>query len=148
MIYNAGSAAVLAKAAAGVADHVIAMPEVFAEFATTVTATGESGLILSSAETIRKTVYRPLIKAAENKQLIGGLVAAGGAAMVGLSQKTADLIGKFRVGFTDNKASVTSALQETADYVPHKDEMIPEDRPTVQTAGRKKQQKKAAVSVI
>jgi len=147
VLYNAGSAVALAKAAAGVADHVIAMPEVFAEFATTVTAAGEPGLILSSAETIRKTVYRPLIKVAENKQLIGGLVAAGGAAMVGLSQKTADLIGKFRAGFTNDKATVTAGLQEAADYVPHQDKTISKDQPIVQTAVREKQQK-AAVSVI
>lgn len=148
VLYNAGSAAALAKAAAGVADQVIAMPEVFAKFATEVTAAGEPGFILSSAETIRKTVYRPLIKAAENKQLIGGLVAAGGAAVVGLSQKTADLIGKFRVGFTDNKASVTSALQETADYVIHQDETILEDQQIVHTEVREKQRQKAAVSAV
>ena len=145
MIFHAGSAVALAKAAAGVADHVIAMPEVFAEFATAVTATGEPGLILSSAETIRNTVYAPLIKAAENKQLIGGLVAAGGAAMVGLSKKTADLIGKFRVGFADSKAA---ALLETADCLSLPDETVPEARPTVRTTVREKQQKKAAVSVI
>lgn len=149
MIYNAGSAVALAKAAAGVVDHVIAMPEVFAEFATTVTAAGEPGLILSSAETIRKTVYSPLIKAAENKQLIGGLVAAGGAAMVGLSQKTADLIGKFRVGFTENKASVTAGLQEAAEYVPQReDTRIQTDTQSIQTEIREKKQQKAAVSVI
>lgn len=147
LIFNAGSAATLAKAAAGVADQVIAMPEVFAEFATGLTAAGEPGLVLTAAETIRKTVYFPLIKAAEHKQLIGGMVAAGGAVTVGLSQKTANLIGKFRTGFTDNKAPVLSGLQEAADYVAHQEESVPEEQPSVQKAVQKTQQT-ATVSVI
>lgn len=148
MIYNAGSAAALAKAAAGVADHVMALPEVFAEFATTVTATGEAATVVTSAETIRKTVYQPLIKAAERKELIGGIVAVAGAAAVGVSKKTADLIGKFRVGFTENKAPVTAGLRETADHVlQQEDTQFQKDRQREQTEVREKQTQKATVGV-
>lgn len=113
MIYQAGSVAALAEAAAGVVDQYIKIPAVFAEFATHA-ATGEHVALVSTADSIRKLVYDPLIKAAEHKLELGGIVMALGAAAVGLSKKTADLIGKFRAGFTAEKETAKAGLQQLA----------------------------------
>ena len=115
MIYQAGSAAALAKAAAGVVDQYAKMPAVFAEFATHNIA-GEHVFVLNTANSIRKSVYDPLIAAAKHTAEIGGIVMALGAAAVALSGKTADLIGKFRAGFTSEKERVQAGLQQIAEH--------------------------------
>ena len=113
MIYQAGNVAALTNVAAGVMDQYVKMPAVFAEFATH-SATGEHVFLLNSAHSIRKQIYGPLIKAAEHKLEFGGIVMVLGAAGVALSQKTADLIGKFRAGFTTEKETAMTGLRQIA----------------------------------
>lgn len=114
MIYYSGSAAALAKGAANVADKVMVMPEIFSEFASYRNAAGAPVFIIETADTIFETVYKPLIEAAKHKEMIGRCMVALGAAAVALSKKTADLIGKFRAGFTTEKEQLKAGLQQLA----------------------------------
>lgn len=113
MVYQAGTVTALKGAASAVVDQYVKMPAVFAEFAFH-SATGEHVALLNTADSIRKLVYDPLIKVAEHKLELGGIVMALGAAAVGLSKKTADLIGKFRAGFTAEKETAKAGLQQLA----------------------------------
>ena len=128
MLYQAGAVTTLKGAASAVVDQYVKMPAVFAEFAFH-SATGEHVALLNTADSIRKHIYNPLIKAAEHKLETGGIVMALGAATVALSRKTADMIGKFRAGFTAEKESVKAGLQQIA----HSQETIPEVQAEDQT---------------
>lgn len=146
MIYYAGSAAALAKTAAGVADQLVTIPEVFAEFATH-TVAGEPAFLLNTADSIRKYVYGPLIEAAKHKELLGGVVVALGAATVGLSRKTADLIGKFRVGFTEQGKQIREWFR-LIQQAPHAREEAPAAQTGWQTAQEEIQERQTRPATV
>lgn len=87
-----------ALASAESSGFMVALPEVFAEFATGYTAAGEPATLLHWTG-IMSGAIEAQKKAVLAKKIIGTAVLASGAAMAVLSDKTADLIGKISTGF-------------------------------------------------
>lgn len=77
---------------------MIALPEVFAEFATGYTAAGEPATLLHWTDTMGGAIEAQR-KAALAKKTVGAVVLASSAAIAALSDKTADLAGKISTGF-------------------------------------------------
>lgn len=117
VIYHAGTAVALSHAAAAVTDMVVELPAIFEPFATATTASGAPATVISTAETIRRTVFDPLAAAARNWQIAGSMAVTVGTSLMMTSEKTADLIGKFRVGFAKGNKAVKSGLTQMADYI-------------------------------
>lgn len=120
LLYNAGTAMMAAKTAAAMAEAVnaayaIEIPAVFAEFATTTTASGAPAIhaMAAGAETVAAWASSLRAKAVV-RQVIGAAVMASGVAMAGLSDKTASMIGKFSTMIRRDKAPVMAGLNTLA----------------------------------
>lgn len=109
-IWYGGGAAAMAKASAAAVDFWVPMPEVFAEFGST--------MMVRSAASVRK-MYAPLIEAAAKKAGIGGIILAIGVAALGISKKAAHQLGKLRVGLVEKNSSckVAEGLADVAAQV-------------------------------
>ena len=127
--FYSGNVSALGKAAAVLQDQYMVLPQVFADFATTISPAGDPLLLTQSADFVKNTVFLPAIQAAKRKELIGGLVMVLGGATAALSQKTADLLGRFRVGFTDRKQNIKKGLTVPAESAPQKSPLYHWDLP-------------------
>lgn len=121
MLYQAGAALMAAKTAAAMAEvvnaHTVAeLPAVFAQFATTTTASGAPAIQLAamSAEAV-SNLAASMEQAAVARQAIGFVTALLGVGLARFSERAADAIGKFAAVLQKDPASIRAGVEALAD---------------------------------
>ena len=120
LLYHAGAAMAAAKTAAAMAEaanasYVLEVPSVFAEFATTTTASGAPGMAFTAVGTETVGSWAAALRQkALIGQVIGAVVAASGAVIAVLSDRAATLIGRFSVMLHRDAAVLADGLNDIA----------------------------------
>lgn len=113
LVYHSGQIGILTKAAAEVSPTIMELSEVFAPFADAFIDGKPVNILVTAAEKVEQ-YYAPLLAAEKQKRLISGIVMTVGVAIVGISGKAADLIGKIRVGMAEKNTKATEGLKDMA----------------------------------